>query len=88
MVDDYRRKMIDYIKKNLSKGYTIDALRFALIDQGYSKIAIQEAIKKANFELAKKAPILKDKPIIKYEIIDEYDQPILIKQPWWKKLIK
>ena len=27
-----------------------------------------------------------EKPTIKYEIIDEYDQPVKIKKSWWKRL--
>jgi len=34
------QQLTDYIKKNLSKGYTEDTLKFSLISQGYSKISI------------------------------------------------
>ncbi len=83
---DYKRKLVDYIKKNLIKGYTLDSLRFALINQGYSRAIIDMAIEKANKELAEKAPILREKPIIKYEIIDENDKVIKIKRSLWKRL--
>lgn len=82
---DYKRKIIDYFKKNLSKGYTSDSLKWALIDQGYSRAIIEIALDQANKELAEKAPILKEKPVIKYEIIDEFDNPITIKKSWWKR---
>ena len=82
---DYKRKIIDYFKKNLAKGYTSDSLKWALIDQGYSRAIIGIALEQANKELAEKAPILKEKPVIKYEIIDEYDKPITIKKSWWKR---
>ena len=83
---DYKRKIIDYFKKNLAKGYTSDALKWALIDQGYSRSIVEFALEQANRELAEKAPILKEKPVIKYEIIDEFDKPITIKKSWWKRL--
>jgi len=83
---DYKRKIIDYFKKNLSKGYTSDSLKWALIDQGYSRAIIEIALEQANKELAEKAPVLKEKPVIKYEIIDEYDKPITIKKSWWKRI--
>ena len=83
---DYKRLLVDYFKKNLTKGYTIDSLKWALINQGYSRIAIENAIYRVNKELAEKAPILKEKPIIKYEIIDEKDNPITIKKSWWKRV--
>ena len=83
----YKENLVNYIKKNLSKGYTIDSLKWALINQGYSRIEVSRAIEQANKELAKKAPILKEKPIIKYEILDEHDNPITIKKPWWKRFL-
>ena len=84
---DYKRKIINYLKKNLSKGYTPDSLKWALIDQGYSRAVVEKAIEQTNKELAEKAPILKEKPKIKYEIIDENNQPITIKKSFWKKIL-
>ena len=82
---DYKRKIVDYFKRNLAKGYTVDSLRWALINQGYSRAIIDLALEQANKELAEKAPVLKDKPVIKYEIIDENDRPVNIKKSWWKR---
>ena len=82
-----RSKVIEYIKKNLKKGYTIDSLKFALLNQGYSRTLIEDAIDMTEKELAKTAPVLKEKPVIRHEIIDEYNQPIVIKKPLWKKLL-
>jgi hypothetical protein len=83
---DSRRNIVEYIKKNLKKGYTVDSLKWALVNQGYSRITIETAIQEVNKELAKSAPILKEKPVIKYEIIDEYDNPVEIKRSFWKRL--
>jgi len=82
---DYKKKLIRYIKKNLKKGYTEDALRWALINQGYLRIAVEDAIKQTNKELAQQAPVLKEKPKITYEIIDENNNPIEIKKSFWKR---
>ncbi len=84
---DYRRKIIDYFKKNLAKGYTADSLKWALIEQGYPRTTVEIALEQANKELAQKAPVLKEKPVIRYEIIDENDNPITIKKPWWKRVL-
>ena len=84
---DYKRKIIDYLKKNLSKGYTSDALKYALTSQGYSRAVVDVALVQANKELAKKAPILREKPVIKYEIINEDNKPAVIKKPFWKRLL-
>ena len=83
---DSKRKLVDYFKKNLEKGYTQDTLKYALISQGYSRAAVDIAIESANKELAIKAPILKEKPVINYEVVDEADKFSAEKKPWWKKI--
>jgi len=83
---NYRKKIVDYLKKNLKKGYTIESLRWALIGQGYSKTSVERAVEELNKELARKAPILKEEPVIKYEIVDEKDRPIKIKESFWKRI--
>ena len=82
----HRRNIIEYFKKNIAKGYTTEALKWALIEQGYSKVLVDSALEDANKELAAKAPILKDKPLINYQLVDEKDQPIILKKPWWKRI--
>lgn len=84
--EEYKRKLVIYFKNNFAKGYTVDSLRFSLMAQGYSRPIIEEALEKANKEIAAMAPKIEEKPKIKYEIIDEYDKPITIKRPWWKRL--
>ena len=83
---NYRKKIVDYLKKNIKKGYTPDSLRWALINQGYSKISVEDALRRVHVELAQKAPILKEKPIIRYEILDEDNKPIEIRKPFWKRI--
>lgn len=73
MKQDYITQIVEYIKKNLSKGYTLDSLRFALLNQDYSRTAIEKAIQIANEELANKIPPLKEKPIIRYEVVSNKD---------------
>ncbi len=84
------KSLIEYFKKNLSKGYTPETLKWALINQGYSKSIVQASLKEAQKELAKEAPILREKPEIKYEVFDEKGNPIVIplKKSWWKRLFK
>lgn len=85
---DHKRQLIEYFKKNLSKNYTEDSLKFALIKQGYSRAAIDEAIKQAHKELAEKAPVLKEKPVIKYELYDEKNQQVKVEPPNFFEKIK
>lgn len=82
---DYKKRLIDYIKKNLAKGYTEDSLRWALMSQGYSRTIIEESFRKTHEELAQKAPVLKTKPQIRYEIVDEQNRPINFHKPFWKR---
>jgi hypothetical protein len=41
---EFIRHIVDYYKKNLPKGYTPDALRFALAKQGYSRTMVEKAL--------------------------------------------
>ena len=73
---DHIQQLADYIKRNLSKGYTMDALRFSLIKQSYSRISVEKAIQLANQQLAVSAPEMKEKPKITYTLLDEEGNPI------------
>ena len=65
------KQLVDYIKKNLSKGYTLDSLKFSLMAQGYSRLSITEAIDIANKELATEVPPIKEKPEIIHKLIED-----------------
>lgn len=82
-----KNQLVEYFKKNLAKSYTEDSLKFALQSQGYSRTAIEQALEQAQKEIAKKAPILKEKPIIKHEYYDEKNNPIQV-EPFtkWEKI--
>lgn len=82
------RKLADYFKKNLAKGYTTESLKWALIKQGYSRIEVEKAIDLVTQELAEEAPLLKEKPKITYQILDEQDKPVTIKKSWFKNLFE
>lgn len=89
MVDNpYRQKLIEYLKKNLRKGYPVDTLRIALINQGYMRTTIDESLKEAINELAKEAPTMKEKPQIEHEIIEEVLDADIVpeKKSFWKKI--
>ena len=87
----YLEELTDYIKRNLKKGYTKESLKWALLDQGNSRREIERAFKRVDKELAEKAPILKTKPVIKYEIIEPKNYPIKLSSSkkffnWFKNL--
>jgi hypothetical protein len=83
---DYVDEVVEYIKKNLKKGYTKESLKWALVNQGHSKVEVEKALKRVDDELAKEAPMLYTKPEIQYEIIEPKDA-IVEKKSWWKKLL-
>ncbi len=86
MTENYRQKLVDYLKRNIKKGYSIESLKWALVNQGYSMVIIESSIIEANKELSKKVPIFKEKPNIRYEIIDENDMPIIIKKSFFRRI--
>ena len=84
-----RKRIKEYFKKNISKGYTAESLKWALINQGYSRAIVELALDDAHKEIAKKVPELKEKPQIRHEILDYNDRVIHIvsrKKPWWKRI--
>ena len=83
--EGYKREIVDYFKKNLKKGYTEDSLRWSLVKQGYSRVAVENAIKQTNKELSEEAPIL-EKPVITREVFDESKISIKTKKSWWKRI--
>ena len=83
---DYKEQLIDYFKKNLRKGYPSDSLKFSLVNQGYSRTAVDQAFMEANKILAEKAPEFKEKPMIVYEVLDEHNNSVKLKSSFWRKL--
>lgn len=75
-------QLAEHIKKNIAKGYTLEALKFSLMNQGYSRISVETAIDKANQQLAASAPEMKEKPQIIYKIEPE----IPVKKSFWRWL--
>ena len=80
----YMDDLSGYIKNNLKKGYTKESLKWALVEQGHSKLEVSKAILKAERELSQEAPILKTKPEISVEVIKESIPNN--NKPWWKRI--
>ena len=58
----HHKTLVDYIKKNLQKGYTRDSLKWALINQGYMKIEVEKAFKIVEEEMPKMPKSLVQEP--------------------------
>ena len=85
---NYIQNLVNYMKKNISKGYTVDSLRIALLRQGYTGTEIDRVINETHTQLAAEAPKIKEKPQITYELIDENENSIKVnpKKSFWKWL--
>lgn len=88
MDEDYRKKVLEYLKKNTAKGYDLESLKWALIKQGYARPVVERAIE----EISKEEESLKTKnkekkPKIKHEFIGEDNRPIKPKKPFWKRFL-
>lgn len=42
---DSLKGLIDYLQRNLKKGYKLDELKWALISQGHSRVSVDKAVK-------------------------------------------
>lgn len=83
---EYRKKLTDYLRKNMSKGYNIESLRWALVSQGYTRTDIDKAIEEVNREMEAAKKKLEEKPVVKYEVFDNDNQQVYPQKPWWKKI--
>ncbi len=84
----YLQEIIDYINKNMKKGYTRESLKWALVKQGHSRNEIEKAFDIVDQEMAKNAPVLNSKPKITYEVVEPKDityKSSEEKKPFWKK---
>lgn len=82
-----KEQLVEYFKKNLKKGYTPDTLKWALISQGYSRVVVEGALEDSQKEIAKEAPLFKEKPVIKYQLLDYENQPLEFKKSFWKRFL-
>ena len=82
--EKYMDDLVSYIKNNLKNGYTKESLKWALVQQGNSRLEVDKAMAKVDMELAHEAPILKTKPQIKYEVVETKEYSL--KKPFWKRI--
>lgn len=81
--EDYINKLVEYVKNNLKKGYTLESLKWALVNQGHSRMEVAKAVEKVEAELSEEAPVLNTKPEIKYESMPIVEPE---KKSFWKRL--
>ncbi len=84
--EEYKKNVMEYIHKNMGKGYDMDTLKWALIKQGYSRSIVEWAMEQVHKELAEKAPLMETKQEVKpYEMTAE-NMPTEPKKSFWKRM--
>ncbi|MDO8516574.1 MAG: hypothetical protein Q7S33_00455 [Nanoarchaeota archaeon] len=53
---DHIKPVVDYIKRNMHKGYDLNSLKWALIKQGHSKTEVERALSIAKDEFDRERP--------------------------------
>jgi len=86
------QQLADYIKKNASKGYTMESLKYSLMQQGYSRTSVEKAVQIATKQMASTAPKMSEKPVIKYEVVNDEDMAAKVaaqdaSQGFFKKIL-
>jgi hypothetical protein len=79
-------KIVDYVEKNLKKGYKLEELKWALINQKYSKIEIDKAIAIISARTAKSQQEQRAREVQTAMIVDE-EKPVVKKVGFFKKMI-
>jgi len=83
------QKIVEYLRKNMKKGYKLDGLYYALMKQGYSRTSINHAL-----EIIKKQRVQEkrepEKPKITYESYENIGtkEPEKPKKSFFKKLFR
>jgi hypothetical protein len=82
--EDYIQQLVEYFRKNIRKGYTKESLKWALVNQGHSRLEVEKAMKRVDEKLGQEAPVLKTRPEIKMEVIEPKDA-VIEKKKWWRR---
>jgi len=79
---DQTKPLIEYLQRNLRKGYKLDDLKWSLIGQGHSRVSVDKAIEFVKeLEEAKRREIPE-----RIEIIRPVDIPVEEEKTFWQKL--
>ena len=81
---NYVKNLVDYAKKNLQKGYTPDSLRWALVNQGHSRIEVDKALTMAQSEITRQSMSTSKPQVQQQPQIEVRPEPE--KQSFWKRM--
>lgn len=77
-------ELVAYLIKNLKKGYTKESLKWALVNQGHSRLEVEKAIALVDHKMSEQAPVLQTKPEITYEVVEPVVEE---KKSFWKRIL-
>jgi hypothetical protein len=81
---DQVNPLIEYLDKNLKKGYKLDDLKWALINQGNSRVAVDKAVEVVMKKRAPEPVKVLEKP--KEEYVDMTQEPKQEEKSLWQKI--
>lgn len=81
--ETYMLRMVDYLLRNVQKGYNLETLKWALINQGHSRLEVEKALVGAQQKLSQQST----KKVIP-EVMPQQTIQIEPEQPksFWKRL--
>lgn len=79
--ETYVLRMVDYLIRNVKKGYNLDTLKWALINQGHSRLEVDKALATAQQKLSAQAPRPAAPAVVQPTLQIEPEQP----KPFWKR---
>ena len=82
--ESYMGEILDYLERNMSKGYSLESLKWALVQQGYSKLEVEKAMQQINKKLSIKPKVEEAKPEITYQSEPIIPEPE--KKSFWGRL--
>ncbi len=75
--------IVSYLEKNLAKGHKLESLKWALINQKYSRIEIEKAIK----IIEARRPAKKEEQFIQASVQEIKKEEVIVpKKGFWKSL--
>lgn len=81
---NYTKNLVEYAKKNIQKGYTADSLRWALVNQGHSRIEVDKALAAAQSEVSKQTQQTSVQQVKQEQPQVQQVEPE--KQSFWKRM--
>lgn len=84
---NYMDRLVAYCKRNLEKGYDKESLKWALVNQGQSRLEIEKALKIAEQQIAKQdsrmqRQLQQSMPAVQQEPLTVEPEP---KPSFWKR---